>query len=96
MPLKQPPFKRCVHVQTSKIANGPKAVCSGRRQDQDIETAVNEKFNHVIRPSLTENAGAVATIKSVTADLLFAGQSTAFFDFIMELAVEADAARRDL
>src|SRR5579871_5748677 len=50
----------------------------------------------VIRPSLTENAGAVATIKSFTADLLFAGQSTAFFDFIMELAVEADAARRDL
>jgi hypothetical protein len=50
----------------------------------------------VIRPSLTENAGAVATIKSFTADLLFAGQSIAFFDFIMELAVEADAARRDL
>jgi hypothetical protein len=49
----------------------------------------------VIRPSLTENAGAVATIKSFTSDLLFAGQSTAFFDFIM-LAVEADAARRDL
>ena len=43
-----------------------------------------------------ENAGAVVTIKSFTADLLFAGQSTAFFDFIMELAVEADAARRDL
>jgi hypothetical protein len=50
----------------------------------------------VIRPSLTENAGAVATIKSFTDDLLFTGQSTAFFDLIMELAVEADAARRDL
>jgi hypothetical protein len=50
----------------------------------------------VIRPSLTENAGAVATIKSFTDDLLFAGQSTAFFNFIMELAVDADAARRDL
>jgi hypothetical protein len=50
----------------------------------------------VIRPSLTENAGAVATIKSFTDDLLFAGQSPAFFDLIMELAVEADAARRDL
>jgi hypothetical protein len=49
-----------------------------------------------IRPSLTENAGAVATIKSFTDDLLFAGQSTAFFDLIMELAVEADAARRNL
>jgi hypothetical protein len=50
----------------------------------------------VIRPFLTENAGAVATIKSFTDNLLFAGQSTAFFDFIMELAVEAAAARRDL
>jgi hypothetical protein len=50
----------------------------------------------VIRPSLTENAGAVATIKSFIADLLFAGQSGAFLDFIMRLAVEADAAHRDL
>jgi hypothetical protein len=49
----------------------------------------------VIRPSLTANAGAVATIKSFTADLLFAGQSSAFLDFVMELAIEADAARRD-
>ena len=50
----------------------------------------------VIRPSLTENAGAVATIKSFTDDLLFAGQSDAFLNFVMKLAVEADAARRDL
>jgi hypothetical protein len=50
----------------------------------------------VIRPSAIENAGAVATIKSFTADLLFQGQSKEFFDTVMELARAADAARRDL
>src|SRR5256714_6690933 len=33
----------------------------------------------VIRPSLVQNAGAVATIKSFMADLLFLGQSEDFF-----------------
>jgi hypothetical protein len=50
---------------------------------------------HAIRPSLIENAGAVTAIKSFTADLLVAGQSPAFLDLVMELVVEADAARRD-
>jgi len=48
----------------------------------------------VIRPTLTENAGAVATIKSFTRDLLFEGQSQDFFDKVMELAIAADAAQR--
>jgi hypothetical protein len=48
----------------------------------------------VIRPTLTENAGAVATIKSFTADRLFEGQSTKFFNVVMTLAEAADAARR--
>ena len=48
----------------------------------------------VIRPTLTENAGAVATIKSFTADLLFDGQSKKFFATVMALAEEADAAQR--
>jgi Ferritin-like domain len=50
----------------------------------------------VIRPSLTENAGAVATIKSFTADLLFEGQTPEFFRTIMALARAADAAERHL
>jgi hypothetical protein len=50
----------------------------------------------VIRPTLTENGGAVATIKSFTADKLFEGQSDEFFDTVMALAREADAARREL
>jgi hypothetical protein len=48
----------------------------------------------IIRPTLTENAGAVATIKSFTADLLFEGQSPEFFKTVMAMAQAADAARR--
>jgi hypothetical protein len=48
----------------------------------------------VIRPTSTENGGAVATIKSFTADLLFHGQSSAFFTLVNRLAVEADSVRR--
>jgi hypothetical protein len=48
----------------------------------------------VIRPTLTQNGGAVATIKSFTKDLLFAGQSQAFFSLVTRLAVEADSVRR--
>src|SRR6202008_4705412 len=45
----------------------------------------------VIRPTSTENGGAVATIKAFTDDLLFLGQPTAFFDLVNRLAVEADS-----
>ena len=48
----------------------------------------------VIRPTLTQNGGAVATIKAFTDDLLFLGQSQAFFSLVNRLAEEADSARR--
>jgi hypothetical protein len=48
----------------------------------------------VIRPTLTQNGGAVATIKAFTDDLLFLGQSPAFFSLVKRLAVEADSVRR--
>ena len=48
----------------------------------------------VIRPTLTQNGGAVATIKAFTDDLLFLGQSPAFFSLVHRLAIEADSARR--
>jgi hypothetical protein len=48
----------------------------------------------VVRPALDQNAGAVATIKSFTADQLFKGQSPRFFETVMGLAREADAAER--
>ena len=50
----------------------------------------------VIRPTSTNLGGAVATVKSWTADLLFAGQSDDFFDFAIQLATAADNARRQL
>jgi hypothetical protein len=48
----------------------------------------------VIRPTLTHNGGAVATIKAFTDDLLFLGQSQAFFSLVNRLAQEADSVRR--
>jgi len=48
----------------------------------------------VIRPTSTQNGGAVATIKAFTDDLLFLGQSPAFFTLVNRLAVEADSVRR--
>jgi hypothetical protein len=50
----------------------------------------------VIRPSSTKNSGAVAAVNALTADNLFKGQSDEFFDKVMELAVRADAARRQV
>jgi hypothetical protein len=48
----------------------------------------------VIRPTLTKNGGAVATVKSFTDDLLFQGQSNAFFSLAMKLAHAADGVQR--
>ena len=48
----------------------------------------------VIRPTLTQLGGAVATIKAFTDDLLFLGQSQAFFSLVNKLAIEADSVKR--
>ena len=45
----------------------------------------------VIRPTTTRNGGAIATIQAFTDDLLFLGQSAAFFSFVNQLAAEADS-----
>jgi hypothetical protein len=50
----------------------------------------------VVRPTNDDEAGAVATIKSFTADKLFEGQPPKFFTTIMQLARDADAARRSV
>jgi hypothetical protein len=50
----------------------------------------------VVRPTLDQFAGAVATIKSFTADKLFQGQTSKFFQTVMQLARDADAAQRSL
>src|SRR2546421_2546794 len=49
----------------------------------------------IIRPTqIAGSGGAVATIKSFTADGLFIGQSRAFFALLNQMAQQADAARR--
>jgi hypothetical protein len=48
----------------------------------------------IVRPTLDENGGAVATIRSFTADRLFEGQSMKFFHVVHDLARQADAATR--
>jgi hypothetical protein len=45
----------------------------------------------IIRPTLTQNGGAVATIQSFIADNLFLGQTDAFIQTLMGLAHSADA-----
>jgi hypothetical protein len=48
----------------------------------------------IIRPLTDKFGGAVATIKSFTADGLFIGQSQQFLNILQAMAVEADAAVR--
>lgn len=48
----------------------------------------------VIRPSLGQNAGAVATATAIAASHIFDGQPQAFFDAVLQLAMAADSARR--
>jgi hypothetical protein len=50
----------------------------------------------IIRPSSTNNSGAVAAVKAFTDDNLFDGQPPEFFRKLMRLAVKADAARREV
>ncbi len=49
----------------------------------------------IIRPSLTQNGGAVATIQAFTADNLFLNQNKAFFELVMDVAAAADAVRSE-
>src|SRR5262249_39534359 len=48
----------------------------------------------VIRPTSTAKAGAFAAATGLTNSGLFQGQSKAFFNFLFELALEADAPQR--
>src|SRR5580658_1962470 len=59
---------------------------------------ISPKLPHcsVIRPTSDQFAGAVATIASFTKDNLFLGQSPEFIQTVNQLAVEADAARREI
>jgi len=49
----------------------------------------------IIRPTLTQNGGAVATIQAFTADNLFLNQNKAFFELVMDVAAAADAVQHE-
>src|SRR5258708_3269339 len=49
----------------------------------------------VIRPTLSSNGGPMAAVPGLTADGLFIGQNPAFIEQLMDLASEAEAARRE-
>ncbi len=49
----------------------------------------------IIRPTATQGA-AMGALKSLTDDGLFIGQSQEFFQFLLDLAEDADAARREV
>jgi hypothetical protein len=49
----------------------------------------------IIRPTATKGA-AMGAVKALTDDGLFVGQSSAFFQFLQELAAAADAATREI
>src|SRR6266403_3167630 len=57
---------------------------------------LNRKFPicSIIRPTETEGA-AMGAATALTADGLFMGQTTEFFDLLADLASDADAARRE-
>ncbi|MCU1336731.1 MAG: hypothetical protein JWO19_2312 [Bryobacterales bacterium] len=49
----------------------------------------------IIRPTLSPNGGPMATVQAFIADGLFIGQNPAFLEQLMDLASEAEAARRE-
>ena len=49
----------------------------------------------IIRPTLIQNGGALATIQAFTADNLFLHQSKAFFELVMDVATAADAVQHE-
>lgn len=49
----------------------------------------------IIRTTLTQNGGGVATIRSFIASNLFQNQTKAFLELVMDIASDADAVRHD-
>ena len=49
----------------------------------------------IIRPTLSQNGGPMATVKAFIADNLFAGQNPQFLEAFMDLAAAAEAVHRE-
>jgi len=102
----------CPHGSTlpirSILRNGqlPQLESSAGFNLEDVQTNLimleptvflNKKFPTVsiIRPTATKGA-AMGAVKNLMADGLFIGQTKEFFEFLQDLAAEADAARGGL
>ena len=48
----------------------------------------------IIRPTLSQKGGPIATVRAFIADSLFVGQKPAFLEALMDLAAAAEAAQR--
>ncbi len=96
-----PDFNNPVNQKNSKLSAADQAAGSEMFQTNLILPEPCEFISpklpacSVIRPVLTRNGGAVATIQAFTADQLFLGQPQAFFTKVMHLASAADAAQRE-
>jgi hypothetical protein len=77
-------------------ANGSEATQANLILPEPTEFIEGLPVCSVVRPTLDEFAGAVATIKSFNADKLLYGQSSKFFRTVMDLARDADAAHREV
>ena len=98
-----PDFNNPANQQNAKLSTTDQAAGSQMFQTNLILPEPTEFLSKdlppvsIIRPTLTRNGGAVATVQAFIADNLFLGQKDQrFFQTVMGLAQVADDARRDL
>jgi len=96
-----PDFNNAVNQHNAKLSAADQAAGSQMFQTNLILPEPTEFLSKdlppvsIIRPTLTRNGGAVATIQSFIADNLFLGQNQRFFQTVLGLATAADNARRE-
>jgi hypothetical protein len=96
-----PDFNNPVNQHNAKLSAADQAAGSQMFQTNLILPEPTEFLSKdlppvsIIRPTLTRNGGAVATIQSFIADNLFLGQNQRFFQIVLGLATAADNARRE-
>ena len=97
-----PDFNNPLNQQNNGLSKADKAAGSQMFQTNLIQPepcqfiSPNLPACSVIRPTLTQNGGAMATVLSFIADGLFMGQDPHFIEQLKDLASEADAARREV
>ena len=97
-----PDFNNAANQQNAQLSNIDKAAGSQMFQTNLILPEPCEFLRpnlpacSIIRPTLSQNGGPVATIKAFKADNLFVGQDPMFLEMLMDLASAAEGAQRVL